>query len=112
MKKLIEQDPFSNGTAHMMFEEYNCDKCIKSSVLKKDQISYTNADENNMFCLKKFIAHPLAESKFLLLHYINKSADWFISRHFLFEVNEFADWTCACPTLQDSKSTGECLYRY
>lgn len=47
-KKLVNQDPFSNGTEHLAFETYNCDKCIKSSVLKKDQISYTNADENNM----------------------------------------------------------------
>lgn len=47
MKK-VNKDPFSNGTEHLSFETYNCDKCIKSSVLKKDQISYTNADENNM----------------------------------------------------------------
>ena len=47
MKK-VNQDPFHSGTEHLEFETYNCDKCIKSSVLKKDQISYTNADENNM----------------------------------------------------------------
>ena len=47
-KKLINQDPFHSGTEHLAFETYNCDKCIKSSILKKDQISYTNADENNM----------------------------------------------------------------
>lgn len=40
MKK-VNQDPFSNGTEHMRFEEMNCDRCIKDSHLKKDEIHYT-----------------------------------------------------------------------
>ena len=36
MKKLINQDPFSNRTEYMMFEERCCDKCIKHSRLKKE----------------------------------------------------------------------------
>lgn len=33
MKK-VNKDPFSNGTEHMLFEERNCNNCIKSSHLK------------------------------------------------------------------------------
>lgn len=47
MKKLVNKDPFSNGTEHMIFEEKNCDRCIKSSVVKPDG-TYTNCDEHNM----------------------------------------------------------------
>lgn len=35
MKK-IDQDPFSNGTEFMFWEDYNCDQCWKSSTLKED----------------------------------------------------------------------------
>lgn len=34
MKK-IDKDPFSNGTEHMRWEERNCDRCWKSSHLKR-----------------------------------------------------------------------------
>lgn len=39
--KMISSDPFSNGTEYMMWEENNCDKCIKSSRYdeKKDHYS-------------------------------------------------------------------------
>jgi len=47
MKK-IDRDPFSNGTQHMMFEEANCDHCIKNSVWDEARDRYTNADEDNM----------------------------------------------------------------
>ena len=33
MKK-VDQDPFSNGTEYMRFEELNCDHCWKSSRYK------------------------------------------------------------------------------
>lgn len=46
MKK-VDKDPFSNGTEHMRFETYNCDRCIKSSELKKDG-TYSNCDADNM----------------------------------------------------------------
>ena len=46
MKK-IDKDPFSNGTEFMLFETYNCDKCVKASKPMKDGFSYSNADENN-----------------------------------------------------------------
>ena len=35
MKK-VNQDPFSNGTEHMMFEERCCDKCVKHSHLRRE----------------------------------------------------------------------------
>ncbi len=38
MKK-VNQDPFSNGTEFMMFEERNCDRCWKSSRLKNDSVN-------------------------------------------------------------------------
>jgi hypothetical protein len=47
MKK-VNEDPFSNGTEHMMFEAENCDKCIKNSVYDEKNDRYTNADEDNM----------------------------------------------------------------
>ena len=34
--KKISQDPFSNGTEHMIWESYNCERCVKDSKLKKD----------------------------------------------------------------------------
>ena len=39
--KLVDQDPFSNGTEYMAWDEWNCERCIKNSRLKKDQMSYT-----------------------------------------------------------------------
>lgn len=46
-KKLINKDPFSNGTEFMMFEAQNCDRCFKSSEIKEDG-TYTNAGPDNM----------------------------------------------------------------
>lgn len=34
MKK-IDRDPFSNGTEYMIWEENNCDRCVKSSHIKR-----------------------------------------------------------------------------
>ena len=39
--KLIDRDPFSNGTEHMRWEELNCDHCWKSSRLKDNEKEYT-----------------------------------------------------------------------
>lgn len=47
MKKLVNQDPFSNGSEHSAFEANCCEKCIKSSQ-PRDDFRYTNADENMM----------------------------------------------------------------
>lgn len=35
MKK-VNQDPFSNGTEYMMFEDLCCNKCVKHSHMKKE----------------------------------------------------------------------------
>ena len=68
MKK-VNEDPFSNGTEHMMFDEANCDKCIKSSKLKPDG-TYTNCDDNNIpnrcsierdIVLRMFCDEPISE---------------------------------------------------
>ena len=40
MKK-IDRDPFSNGTEFMRWEERNCDRCIKNSHIKDNEIDYT-----------------------------------------------------------------------
>lgn len=47
-KKTINEDPFSNGNEYMIFEEYNCDMCIKSSEPRDGGKRYTNADKDNM----------------------------------------------------------------
>ena len=39
--KLVDEDPFSNGTEHMRWEELNCDHCWKSSRLKDNEKEYT-----------------------------------------------------------------------
>ena len=44
----VNKDPFSNGTEHWQWEQYNCDRCIKSSEPRNGGTHYTNADENNM----------------------------------------------------------------
>ena len=38
MLRKVNKDPFSNGTELMIFNENNCDKCVKSShyIEKKD----------------------------------------------------------------------------
>ena len=48
MKKLVNKDPFSNGSEHRAFEAYCCDKCIKSSEPRDGGARYTNATEDNM----------------------------------------------------------------
>ena len=67
--KKISQDPFSNGTEHMIWESYNCERCVKDSKLKKDG-SYTYADEHNMpnrcailrdIYVRMFSDEPIAE---------------------------------------------------
>ena len=47
MKK-INKDQFSNGTDFMIFEDYNCNKCIKASQPRDGGTRYTNADKHNM----------------------------------------------------------------
>ena len=51
MKK-VNQDPFSNGTEYMMFEDLCCSKCIKSSKPKISEddalLYYTNQREDGM----------------------------------------------------------------
>ena len=37
MKK-VNQDPFSSGTAHAMWEERNCDRCVKASRYKGEDV--------------------------------------------------------------------------
>ena len=68
MKK-VNEDPFSNGTEHMMFEEQNCDLCIKSSKLKADG-TYSNCDKNYIpnrcsierdIVLRMFCNEPISE---------------------------------------------------
>lgn len=46
MKK-VNEDPFHSGSEHMMFEHYNCERCVKSSEPKADG-TYTNATSDNM----------------------------------------------------------------
>lgn len=40
MKK-IDQDPFSNGTEFDVWDAHNCERCIKNSHLKDNEIDYT-----------------------------------------------------------------------
>ena len=50
MKK-VNQDPFSNGSEHMEFEAFNCEKCIKSSEPRDGGdglIKYINEREDGM----------------------------------------------------------------
>lgn len=51
MKK-VNKDPFSNGTDFMIWEEHNCNKCIKSSeprISEEDGlIYYTNKREDGL----------------------------------------------------------------
>ena len=49
MKK-VDRDPFSNGTEHMRFEEYNCDKCIKHSHLKKEGDTHWEDEYTRIVC--------------------------------------------------------------
>lgn len=51
MKK-VNKDPFSNGTDFMIWEEHNCNKCIKSSeprISEEDGLTYyTNKREDGL----------------------------------------------------------------
>lgn len=67
--KRIDQDPFSNGTEHMMFEEVCCNHCVKASKIKKDG-TYTNCDKDNIpnrcgierdIVLRMFCDHPITQ---------------------------------------------------
>lgn len=40
MKK-IDKDPFSNGTEFMLWNEHNCDKCVKASHYNAKTEEYT-----------------------------------------------------------------------
>ena len=46
MKK-VNQDPFSNGSEHMMFECRCCDNCIKNSWWDEKHEKFVNADDKN-----------------------------------------------------------------
>lgn len=40
MKK-IDKDPFSNGTEFMLWNEHNCDRCVKASHYNEKKDEYT-----------------------------------------------------------------------
>lgn len=51
MKKLVNQDPFSNGSEHSAFEANCCDKCVKSSEPRDGGdglVKYINEREDGM----------------------------------------------------------------
>ena len=48
MWKLVDEDPFSNGTDYMLFEAHNCDRCYKSSEPRDKGMRYTNSTKDNM----------------------------------------------------------------
>lgn len=51
MKKLVDKDPFSNGSEHSEFEFYCCDKCVKSSEPRDGGdglVKYINEREDGM----------------------------------------------------------------
>ena len=41
MKK-IDKDPFSNGTEFMLWNEHNCDRCVKASHYDEKKDKYTS----------------------------------------------------------------------
>ena len=47
MKKLVDKDPFSNGSEHLMFQCKCCDICIKDSWWDEKHNKFVNADEKN-----------------------------------------------------------------
>ena len=49
MKK-VNQDPFSNGTEFMIWEEMNCDHCWKSSRPKCDNPRMGDEDYTKVIC--------------------------------------------------------------
>lgn len=50
MKK-VNQDPFSNGTEYMMFEDLCCNKCIKHSHMKKEGDTMYEDEYTKIVCL-------------------------------------------------------------
>ena len=42
MLKLVDKDPFSSGTEHMMWEERNCDRCVKSAHYRGEDVCGMN----------------------------------------------------------------------
>ena len=47
----VNKDPFSNGSEHWLWEQYNCDRCIKSSEPRDTGdglIKYINEREDGM----------------------------------------------------------------
>lgn len=67
--KMINRDPFSNGTEFMLFTVYNCDGCAMDSEYDEETDSYTNADDGNMplcpfqrdFIIRMFSDEPISE---------------------------------------------------
>ena len=49
MKK-VNQDPFSNGTEYMMFEDLCCNKCVKHSHMKKEGDTEYENEYTNVVC--------------------------------------------------------------
>lgn len=49
MKK-INKDPFSNGSEHDSFEFYNCNRCVKSSHLKKEGDTMYEDEYTKLVC--------------------------------------------------------------
>lgn len=45
--KRVNEDQFHSGSEHIMFERYNCERCVKSSEPEADG-TYTNATSDNM----------------------------------------------------------------
>lgn len=46
----VNQDPFSNGTEYMMFEERCCDKCVKHSHLRREGDTKYEDEYTNVVC--------------------------------------------------------------
>lgn len=49
MKK-VNRDPFSNGTEYMIWEARNCDRCWKSSRLKKEGDTANEDEYTKIVC--------------------------------------------------------------
>ena len=65
--QLIDLDPFSNGTEFMMWEERNCDRCWKSSHIKRgsdpdnpDWTPYRCAIQREID-FRRFSAEPISQ---------------------------------------------------
>lgn len=60
--KLIDKDPFSNGTGEMIFREKNCEHCIKYSRYNSKTDSYTSfrCSIDRDIVTRMFNDHPIA----------------------------------------------------